>query len=339
MIYHFKTNAKNLDELSLAFLETESIVNSADVIAAIQYEAMAKTISIEDVDDKAEYYQRLLDRSAFLDGDVGIDGVIMNPSTWRRLRDTIPEALQDHSTHNLYPFEGKLMPKLARALLNICIAHRSTARVADPFCGSGTVLVESSLMGFDSWGCDHDPFAVYLTVNKTQRLTGSFSEAAIRLKAKCTSLLEARSRAPMKAHTHVECGRAESWLECWPNHFHAIVTSPPYFNTIDYADRHTAIRRELKLSSPEGFGLGIKTSVANYEKSVRTIARGLAAALAPGGMVAIVIGDNENVPSTDWYEMGLKQSGLLVQGRFKRTYQIVKKGFASENILIARKSR
>ena len=49
-------------------------------------------------------------------------------------------------------------------------------RVLDPFCGSGTTLVECSHIGVTSYGIDLNPFAVFLSNAKLQALATPVSE-------------------------------------------------------------------------------------------------------------------------------------------------------------------
>ena len=67
--------------------------------------------------------------------------------------------------HRLHPYLGKFPPQLAEALLR----RRFTpgALVYDPFAGSGTTLVESSVLGIDAIGCDVSAFNCLLTEVKT----------------------------------------------------------------------------------------------------------------------------------------------------------------------------
>jgi len=48
-----------------------------------------------------------------------------------------------------------LKPKLARAFVNLSRA-RSDDRILDPFCGSGSIVIEARLMGLDCYGSDMD---------------------------------------------------------------------------------------------------------------------------------------------------------------------------------------
>lgn len=49
---------------------------------------------------------------------------------------------------------GMLPPKLAQILINLCGPLPAGARVLDPFCGTGVVLQEATLMGYTPYGTD-----------------------------------------------------------------------------------------------------------------------------------------------------------------------------------------
>lgn len=49
---------------------------------------------------------------------------------------------------------GMLPPKLAQILINLCGPLPAGARILDPFCGTGVVLQEASLMGYVPYGTD-----------------------------------------------------------------------------------------------------------------------------------------------------------------------------------------
>lgn len=48
---------------------------------------------------------------------------------------------------------GMLPPKLAQMMINLT-APKAGARILDPFCGTGVILQEASLLGFESYGSD-----------------------------------------------------------------------------------------------------------------------------------------------------------------------------------------
>ena len=52
---------------------------------------------------------------------------------------------------------GVMMPRMVRALVNISCARRGE-RLLDPFCGTGGMVLEASLVGIRAVGSDRDPF-------------------------------------------------------------------------------------------------------------------------------------------------------------------------------------
>ena len=61
-------------------------------------------------------------------------------------------------THGLHAYKGKFYPQLAKSLLNVARIEEGCT-VLDPFCGSGTTLLESRLNGLRALGCDLNPLA------------------------------------------------------------------------------------------------------------------------------------------------------------------------------------
>ena len=72
-------------------------------------------------------------------------------------------------THGIHPYKGKFYPQLAKSLLNIADLKEG-GTILDPFCGSGTVLLESYLNGYKSFGLDLNPLAVRIAKAKTDIL-------------------------------------------------------------------------------------------------------------------------------------------------------------------------
>ena len=66
-----------------------------------------------------------------------------------------------YSVHGLHEYKGKFNPQIAKVLLNI-FGISSGRRVLDPFCGSGTTLVECAHARVLGHGIDLNPFAVFL---------------------------------------------------------------------------------------------------------------------------------------------------------------------------------
>jgi len=81
-----------------------------------------------------------------------------------------------YATHGLFPYRGKFHPQMIKGLINI-MGLRPRDMVLDPMMGSGTVLVEASLMGMRSIGIDASPFCRFMTQTKLDALTISLTRA------------------------------------------------------------------------------------------------------------------------------------------------------------------
>ncbi len=75
-----------------------------------------------------------------------------------------------YATHGLFPYRGKFHPQMVKALINV-MGLKSGETVLDPMMGSGTVLVEASLMGIHSIGIDASPFCRLMAQAKIDGLT------------------------------------------------------------------------------------------------------------------------------------------------------------------------
>ncbi len=75
-----------------------------------------------------------------------------------------------YSVHGLHEYKGKFNPQVVRAILNI-FGVVPGQRVLDPFCGSGTTLIECSHIGALGHGVDFNPFAIFVANAKLQALT------------------------------------------------------------------------------------------------------------------------------------------------------------------------
>jgi DNA modification methylase len=68
-------------------------------------------------------------------------------------------------THGIHPYKGKFYPQLAKTLINL--SGQTNGTILDPYCGSGTVLLESQLNGFNAIGFDLNPMANLIAKAKT----------------------------------------------------------------------------------------------------------------------------------------------------------------------------
>ena len=88
-----------------------------------------------------------------------------------------PKRVAHSGIEGLHPYPAKFVAELPRTLLNILPVPAGTA-VLDPFCGSGTTLVESQRHGLVSVGIDVNPIACLMSQVKTESVPPGLGEIA-----------------------------------------------------------------------------------------------------------------------------------------------------------------
>lgn len=142
------------------------------------------------------YEKRLASRElAALEGGTGSDAapLVRARSTYFRSVDGVPtaQALTEtthhkvrgsrptrqatrYLVHGLHEYKGKFNPQLARALVN-CVDPDATA-LMDPYCGSGTTLIEGMRLGLATAGIDQNPLAAWMSRIKARTMSLAGSE-------------------------------------------------------------------------------------------------------------------------------------------------------------------
>ncbi len=82
---------------------------------------------------------------------------------WRERE--LPERLRTKHVHRLHPYLGKYVPQM----VEIFLRKFEPQTVLDPFCGSGTTLVEANSLGVAAIGCDVSAFNCLLSKVKTDK--------------------------------------------------------------------------------------------------------------------------------------------------------------------------
>ncbi|MDO4759788.1 MAG: methyltransferase domain-containing protein [Candidatus Saccharibacteria bacterium] len=85
-----------------------------------------------------------------------VELILINEKWWRVIgvQDIDAYARRDQARPARDAKVGMLPPKLAQILINLCGPLPAGARVLDPFCGTGVVLQEALLMGYQAYGTD-----------------------------------------------------------------------------------------------------------------------------------------------------------------------------------------
>ena len=75
------------------------------------------------------------------------------------------KADTQYLTHNIHRYSGKFIPQIAARAISLLT--RPGELVVDPYCGSGTTLLEAALLGRRAIGLDLNPLAVLIARVKT----------------------------------------------------------------------------------------------------------------------------------------------------------------------------
>ena len=175
-------------EKDLAIREIESLLSPA----AIRLES--GVVSIEQPRE-AQLANRLVYFSGFTDR---VDATTVNETQQCLLERINGNGANRQSTrysaHGLHEYKGKFNPQVAKAILNIFSARPGQIAL-DPFCGSGTSLVECAHLGIQSVGTDINPLAVFIANAKLHSL--GIPAEQIRADAEISVAQAKRSRRTM----------------------------------------------------------------------------------------------------------------------------------------------
>ena len=104
-------------------------------------------------------------------------------SRLRRLDWDFATAKTNYLTHAVHPYPAKFIPQIPNALIQELSAVGET--VLDPFCGSGTTLVEALRLGRNAVGVDANPLACLISRAKTSSIDALESASLEGLAAEC----------------------------------------------------------------------------------------------------------------------------------------------------------
>jgi site-specific DNA-methyltransferase (cytosine-N4-specific) len=154
-----------------------------------------------------------------------------------------------YSAHGLHQYRGKFNPQVVRAIGNILNLPEG-AWVLDPFCGSGTTLLECNHVGWNAVGIDLNPLGVLISNSKILAL--HTPPELLRIAAKRLSeLLQKRigwldcKREWIESETELVAG--PKWREQLPNYSYLAMWFPK-----SVLAQLVAILREIDTSVEEG---------------------------------------------------------------------------------------
>lgn len=90
--------------------------------------------------------------------------------------------------HSFHKYKAKFFPRFVRSLIisNLDL-NKKDLTICDPYVGSGTTLVESSLLGYKSFGFDIDPLSCFISEIKSKALDVKVTDLCISLDTRVTA--------------------------------------------------------------------------------------------------------------------------------------------------------
>jgi site-specific DNA-methyltransferase (cytosine-N4-specific) len=116
-----------------------------------------------------------------------------------------------YSAHGIHEYKGKFNPQIVRAILNILKIGPDDS-VIDPFCGSGTALLESAHAGISAVGTDINPLAVFIANEKQRAVTVSVRLLSRSLDAVLTSYRRGKAVVDRSYWSESELNYLENWF-------------------------------------------------------------------------------------------------------------------------------
>jgi len=124
--------------------------------------------------EQLAFYKRL--GISQIEDDIETDSLanikyLWHDSTRRKNYDSSWNYAEDNTrayTHPIHPYPAMMIPQVAGRLIETYTKPKAV--VLDPFCGSGSVLLEAFIKGYDSYGIDINPLSLLISKVKTTPL-------------------------------------------------------------------------------------------------------------------------------------------------------------------------
>lgn len=199
-------------EKELARREAETLFTSREI------KRSAEALILETTNG----WKPLASRLTYFREAVGTDGSRVVPFQ-ARLEESangMPVRRQStrYSAHGLHEYKGKFNPQIVRAIGNI-LGLRNNDWVLDPFCGSGTVLLEAAHIGWNAVGVDINPLSVEVAQAKIAAVHVPLDDLSQYLEQICEQLDSCTRRLDLdKAFSRTRIAKmgAAEWREFLP---------------------------------------------------------------------------------------------------------------------------
>jgi site-specific DNA-methyltransferase (cytosine-N4-specific) len=222
-------------ERQLALRELKSVAKAEPVPeASLLVEPLLYRVftsrSLDDLADTLTYWETISPRTASGGRYThqlrreATTSIVRNGISPAQLRDLLPfksgaipapnRRVLRYGPHGAHEYRGKFFPQLVRSLLNIA-GVRPGDLVLDPMCGSGTTLVEASLLGCQALGVDMNPLSVLMSRAKCNILKTSPDILAAEYEALKIDILKPRTTTDNVPWLEQLSGKDREYLTSW----------------------------------------------------------------------------------------------------------------------------
>ncbi len=145
-----------------------------------KHEAQWEPFVINGPEDQRAFFKKLIDLQQQSTIDIeskdyfkrlsllqSVDGLETSQHMMEKPKQNAKSWSSDYGTHGFHRYVGRFPPHLIRALINY-FGATSNDTVLDPFCGSGTTLVEARMLGVKSIGIEISPLSAMMSKVKSQ---------------------------------------------------------------------------------------------------------------------------------------------------------------------------
>jgi 16S rRNA G966 N2-methylase RsmD len=155
-------------EKKFALREIESLLEPSLI------EEKGNKITLNDAKNKNSFNKLVYFSHAKID-DVLVETLQHKFENTLKINNKIRSKRQNtrYSVHGLHEYKGKFNPQVVRSLFNI-FGIKPGDNILDPFCGSGTSIVEAAHIGVNGVGTDINPLAAMIANTKVASLSISW---------------------------------------------------------------------------------------------------------------------------------------------------------------------
>jgi site-specific DNA-methyltransferase (cytosine-N4-specific) len=142
---------------------------------------------------------------SIIESDPGVDISEMDWNFWN--------AETDHLTHGIHRYSGKFIPQIAAQAIELLT--KPGELVLDPYCGSGTALLEAAVSGRRAIGNDLSPLAILIARVKTTPVAPSELDHLCQTMAGVVSDLEVGDLLSRGADAVEDWRLQDDWFAKW----------------------------------------------------------------------------------------------------------------------------